>query len=199
MDCNIVKDLIPLYIDGCCSSESAKTVEDHISKCQECRELLEIMKTPANIEEETIPNKFGRINLWKASVLQSVLLFVAFGLIAIGVAMEARTPLGLLNGYWAFNLVVPATGLLLSLTTWYFVRLFRNKKRFSDACSLITLAIIICAWIWAMMHYEASFINEPEILFASILLNSMGIALTVIFCFLSKVLSNKYAKLLGKE
>ena len=28
MNCNIVKDLIPLYIDGCCSEESEKVVEE---------------------------------------------------------------------------------------------------------------------------------------------------------------------------
>ena len=44
MDCNVIKDLIPLYIDGCCSPESADLVKTHIEKCEECRSLWETMK-----------------------------------------------------------------------------------------------------------------------------------------------------------
>ena len=44
MDCNVIKDLIPLYIDGCCSPESADLVRAHIGGCEECRSLWETMK-----------------------------------------------------------------------------------------------------------------------------------------------------------
>lgn len=30
MNCDIVKDLIPLYIDGCCSEESKIAVKEHM-------------------------------------------------------------------------------------------------------------------------------------------------------------------------
>ena len=41
MNCNIVKDLIPLYIDGCCSEESVAAVEEHINSCPQCKEIYE--------------------------------------------------------------------------------------------------------------------------------------------------------------
>lgn len=203
MECNVIRDLLPLYIDGCCSQESIKLVEDHISNCRDCKDLIEIMKIPADaVEQEPVPKNFGRINLWKASAMQSVLLFVSFGLITIGVAREASTPLGLLNGYWAFNVIAPSTGLLLSLASWYFVRLFKNRKSFSNVCSIVALVIILCAWLWAMVHYEANFVeltNDIFVLFSFLISNWLGIVLTVIFCFLAKVLSNMYARMLGKE
>ena len=37
MNCEIIKDLIPLYIDGCCSKESERAVEEHLSVCSECK------------------------------------------------------------------------------------------------------------------------------------------------------------------
>ena len=43
INCAVIRDLLPLYADGCCSPESKKTVEDHISSCTECRRLLEEM------------------------------------------------------------------------------------------------------------------------------------------------------------
>ena len=36
MNCDIIKDLLPLYIDECCSEESANEVKKHLEKCKEC-------------------------------------------------------------------------------------------------------------------------------------------------------------------
>lgn len=209
MNCNIVKDLIPLYIDGCCSEESEKVVEDHIIYCDNCKKLLEDMKSPSDIVEVSkAPKTFSKLNDWEASVLQSVLLFLSFALITIGVALEAKTPSGLLNGFWALNLVVPATGFMLSLANWYFVRVYKSRKSFSNCSFLTTLVITLSAYIWSGFHYEINlfelfagndFANVLEILHALLLLNGIGILLTVAFCTLSKTLSNQYAKMLGKE
>lgn len=209
MNCNIVKDLIPLYIDGCCSEESGRIIEEHIKECDNCKKLIENMKAPDDIvliSEQ--PKSFSKLNDWKASVLQSVLLFVSFALITIGVALEARTPSGIGNGFWALNLVIPATGFMLSLANWYFVRVYKNRKSFSNYSLIATLGVTLCAYIWSGFHYEMNlidlfagndFANVLEILHALLLLNGIGILLTVVFCTLSKTLSNQYAKMLGKE
>ena len=42
--CEIVRDLMPLYIDGVCSETSAAVVEDHIKDCPACRDMLGRMK-----------------------------------------------------------------------------------------------------------------------------------------------------------
>lgn len=38
--CDIVKDLLPLYADEVCSPASRRFVEDHITKCDDCRMAL---------------------------------------------------------------------------------------------------------------------------------------------------------------
>ena len=43
-NCDIVRDLLPLYVDGVCSQESAKLVEEHLTDCQSCRELLDKLR-----------------------------------------------------------------------------------------------------------------------------------------------------------
>lgn len=209
MNCNIVKDLIPLYIDGCCSGESEKVVEEHINNCNECKKFFEDMKAPSDIVTVSeLPKTFSKLNDWKASVLQSVLLFLSFALITVGVALEARTPSGLLNGFWALNLVIPATGLMLSLANWYFVRVYKSRKSFSNCSFLATLVITLSAYIWSGFHYEMNLIDlfsgnnfaeSLEVLHALLLFNGIGILLTIAFCVLSKFLSNQYAKMLGKE
>ncbi len=47
--CEIVKDLMPLYIDNCCSKESGKVVERHLEKCSECRRLYDAMTKEVKI------------------------------------------------------------------------------------------------------------------------------------------------------
>ena len=209
MDCNVVRDLIPLYIDECCSEESAIIVKEHIESCDACKKLLEDMSTPSIVVAASkAPTKFNKLNDWKASVLQSVLLFLSFGLIIIGVALEARTGLGLMNGFWAMNLVIPATGFMLSLANWYFVRVYKNRKRFSSFSLIATLGITLCAYIWSVFHYEmdllaifseCNFVEALDVMQGVLFFNGFGIVLTVAFCILSKTLSNQYAKMLGKE
>lgn len=42
--CDIVSDLIPLYLDDVCSEGSKAFTEEHIAKCEKCRKTLEIMR-----------------------------------------------------------------------------------------------------------------------------------------------------------
>lgn len=211
MNCNIVKDLIPLYIDGCCSEESERVVEEHLKDCSECKKLFEEMKelTDIIVTSES-PKAFSKINDWKASVLQSVLLFISFGLITIGVACESATTYDdLRNGFFAINLVVPATGFMLSLANWYFVRIYKNRKTFSNSSSIITLCITACAYIWTIFHYDelgfvemfkgVDLVGFLDIMQGVIFLCGIGFLLTMVFCLLSKILSNKYAEMLGKD
>ncbi len=209
MDCNIVKDLIPLYIDGCCSEESKKVVEAHIENCCECKALLEDMRSPSQVVMATeAPKTYYRLKDWKASVLQAALLFASFALITLGVALEAYTASGLMNGFWAVNLIIPATGFMLSLANWYFVSVYKTRKLFSNCSLMATLVFTICAYAWSAFHYEVnvfalfaghSFREVLETLYALFLFGGIGILLMVVLCSLSKVLSNQYAKMLGKE
>lgn len=39
IDCNVIRDLLPLYIDGACSPQSADLVKEHLASCSDCRNL----------------------------------------------------------------------------------------------------------------------------------------------------------------
>ena len=56
--CDIVGDLLPLYLDHVCSDESRRLVEEHIGECDNCGLLLERMQ--AGWPEETVPPSKGR-------------------------------------------------------------------------------------------------------------------------------------------
>ena len=44
MKCEIIRDLLPSYIDGLTSEESNQAIEEHLEGCRECRRYLEEMR-----------------------------------------------------------------------------------------------------------------------------------------------------------
>lgn len=58
MKCNIVKDLLPLYIENLCSEESHQEVSEHISICPNCKSDYDKM----NMEFETTTQEFINTN-----------------------------------------------------------------------------------------------------------------------------------------
>lgn len=55
--CNIIQDLLPLYVDGCCSEESCKLIEEHIAECKECKLSLEQMQGSLILAENPVEQK----------------------------------------------------------------------------------------------------------------------------------------------
>ncbi len=53
-NCNVVKDLLPLYEDGVCTNESKELVETHLETCEECRNELKKMKECPEIEAKDV-------------------------------------------------------------------------------------------------------------------------------------------------
>ena len=43
MKCEIIRDLLPLYIDGLTSKESNQEIEKHLKNCEECQKYYQEM------------------------------------------------------------------------------------------------------------------------------------------------------------
>ena len=79
-DCGMIKDLIPLYIDGVCSEESRQLVEEHMKECDTCRMLATKMKSELTLpmEDGTKVRSFRRFfqkKVW-SRVAVIVIIFV---------------------------------------------------------------------------------------------------------------------------
>ena len=46
--CEIVQDLLPLYVDGACSEASAEMIKEHLDVCADCRAIYEQMLSHTN-------------------------------------------------------------------------------------------------------------------------------------------------------
>ena len=69
-DCEVVRDLLPLYHDGVCSQESRRVVEDHLQACDRCRRELQLMEEAldtahSRVRDETIAQAAS--SAWKRS------------------------------------------------------------------------------------------------------------------------------------
>lgn len=51
--CGVIEDLLPLYVDGICSEESKRIVEEHIRDCKKCEAIWKNLKSDIidNFEE----------------------------------------------------------------------------------------------------------------------------------------------------
>ena len=201
MHCEVIRDLLILYADDCCSKESKALVEEHLQSCQACRDALKEMRGVLTITEEPAakPAFLARVNLWKASLLQSVLLYSCFSLLVFGVFRESITPEGGTNGLWAFALLVPVTGFLLSLANWYFLRLYPSRKAFSRFSLLFTGVFILLGDLWAVIHYQSALSGLFRCTAHTVTPFLAGIALSIALCILSPFLADRYARLSGKE
>lgn len=55
-DCNVIGDLLPLYMDEICSNESREIVAEHLNECRDCSALLQKMlrtEIETNLKSET--------------------------------------------------------------------------------------------------------------------------------------------------
>ena len=201
MHCEVIRDLLILYADDCCSKESKALVEEHLQSCQACRDALKEMRGVLTITEEPAakPAFLARVNLWKASLLQSVLLYSCFSLLVFGVFRESITPEGATNGLWAFALLIPVTGYLLSLANWYFLRLYPSRKAFSRFSLLFTGVFILLGDLWAVIHYQNALSGLFRGTAHTVTPFLAGIALRIALCILSPFLADRYARLSGKE
>lgn len=44
LSCNLIQDLMPGYVDGLLSEDSRRAVEEHVRRCEPCREVLDAMQ-----------------------------------------------------------------------------------------------------------------------------------------------------------
>lgn len=102
--CDLIRDLLPLYVDGAASKESARAVEEHVAQCPECRQVLEDMRAPAPppvpvVEDVNFAAALGQLRKtrgWRRAKYILLGIVVAAVLFALGMALfpstEAQLP-----------------------------------------------------------------------------------------------------------
>lgn len=88
ISCEIIKDLLPLYLDGVSSNDSKVMVEEHLAECDSCKAELHAMKgeffsshKEQNLKEAEAVKKLSR--RWKKGMIKSLLKGVFITLLVV--------------------------------------------------------------------------------------------------------------------
>ena len=88
MKCEIIRDLLPSYIDGLTSVESNEEIEKHLNECGECRDYLGKMQMDIRNDEQKTGEKEGIQPFLKIreATLRKIMLAVLVTAVACSVA-----------------------------------------------------------------------------------------------------------------
>lgn len=86
--CEVIRDLLPSYIDGLTSEVTNQMIEEHLEECEDCRAVLASMRGPENAPENTLaqmPEEQKEIDFLKKNKKRNrmILLFSILGALAL--------------------------------------------------------------------------------------------------------------------
>ena len=125
MNCEVVRDLLPLYTDDACSTESRRLVEEHLQECPACSSLLERLKTTEiendlSLEKESVlrygEKKFKRRSALVGTVISGIFMIPI--LVYLIVNIYSRSSLGVFFVVLA-SLMVAASLIIVPLVVFW--------------------------------------------------------------------------------
>ncbi len=189
-ECDIIKDLLPSYVDNICSEASREWIEEHLKGCEECRASAQVMKhteiSATMLEQEQLEagKKVIRQNLRRSIFHLGLCLLMAFLMLLVFELDGVQIP------HMALYIALPICMMMTWLT-------FRNQTRlrtWDKWDTLLTVVAVLATCYGAgMMWYGFSQAVKGETIFG-LALNKFGPFLygqmffAAVLCFLVYVL-----------
>lgn len=157
--CNIIRDILPLYIDGVCSEDSTNLIKEHIADCRECASFLKELQgneeeSELIIQKDEVLKKqaryFRRRTTAVGAVIAGILLVPVIVCLIVNLCVGATLD-------WFF-IVLSAMLLTASLTV---LPLIAPKNRYRitlgafSAC-LVLLFGVVCLYTGGNWFFTAS-------------------------------------------
>lgn len=153
MDCDIIRDLLPLYADDACSEKSRALVNGHLLDCAECRAVLQ------RIKETEIEN---HLKNEKESVIQYGLTKFRKRTAAVGSAVSGAVLIPILICLYLFGsplgwIDIVLASFCVAASVSVVPIMVREDKYFWTLCaftgSLMLLLAVVCIhshghWFW---------------------------------------------------
>lgn len=92
LSCNVIKDLLPLYVENISSDDTRMLVDEHINSCESCKKELDKMYTSneLSLHANVLPLKKMQVTLRKRKGL-TILFSVSLTLLVLIIAMGFLT------------------------------------------------------------------------------------------------------------
>ena len=161
-NCNIIKDLLPSYLDELCSTESCALLEEHFKECENCKKLyertkLEMLHTRSSNAKEIDYFKKIKANVSrKNKVIFAIITLLFILLLYCNLNLTPYQYSNSLAMYLNYAFPVIVAGLLFTVLPDYSEHSVPNKWKFSAlgiefvSITYIFGLIIYLAKIWSM-------------------------------------------------
>ena len=128
LSCDVIQDLLPLYVDRACSEDSTGLVEAHMAECEACKQTYDAMKSEGKTEELVNSEEFRKqqtdsVKKVKKKWSRSKKIFLTLGII-IGA--------GLLYILIRVGFVLGIVGFLLFDSATTKVQVYKDVAKYSD-------------------------------------------------------------------
>ena len=139
----MISDLLPLYLDKACSQSSIEAVEEHLSECRSCNELLESMRSSEEVidnaiakERDEVLSKQSKFFKRRSAVAGSII----GGIFAVPILVCLIVNLATGAGLSWFFIVLAAMFIPASLTV---VPLMMPKNKCLWTITLFTVSLLV--------------------------------------------------------
>lgn len=166
LPCDVVQDLLPLYVDGVCSADSRQLVDAHLAECDDCRKVLaDLQESETEVAFHAdakavirAHNKHQSKTALALGVLISVFLTGVMG-VMLYVTLKGWSD-------WQTTITVGASLLFLAGLTA--VPLLASSKRLTKAIVFSTLALVLVILCEEAFFGEESGLETLQIITATI-------------------------------
>lgn len=126
--CEIVKDLLPLYVDGMVSDVSKKSIENHLEYCTDCNEVYHDMAF--NLEMEKQPSEVQDVKRFLKKTKRMYFLYGLCGLSFISILVCMIVDLALNKGI-TWSLIAGSTVIFADTFVYVISACKKNKGCFT--------------------------------------------------------------------
>ena len=149
-ECDIIRDLLPSYVDNICSEASKEWIEAHLAECEACRDMAETMKTTEfsakqlDLAQVDATKKVKKKQIGTSLVILGLCMFVM--LVTAGIFAEGNNTVS--------HLVLYAELPVCMVISWFTNRSRQAKRSWDkwDTTSLVA-AVLATGYGIAMMSY----------------------------------------------
>ena len=150
--CEIVQDLLPLYVDGVCSEASAELVKGHVEACEACRTVYEKLtetqyEDSLQSEEKAVMARYKRKVFGLIAWILGIALSVICAVISLPILLFVfypYSPVGIL----AYLVVTPGWGILTKIKKTKAMKIVMTVLLALPAMALLFLLIAFASgWL----------------------------------------------------
>lgn len=183
LDCEIIKDLLPLYIDNVCSEASKTAVEEHLKECESCGKELEAMKDSAPTAFSKLEKGAVIIGKYRSVLLSKIVFF--FICVLVFPAINGIFAAAIGEAVWE-NVIFT----LVSMFTFVYIPAAVQKKRFVRISVSSVLAPIIImrnmGMLERVLNYREYFEHGAPAYPVSLIPSCLYIVLSLVMFFVNR-------------